>query len=200
MNRRRSTNKQQLQQYLQDRSENLWRTLRVYVLRAGLGDETTSATVASELLNDVAVEALQHPERYSPSRPPKAWLLGIAANLIRRKQVELQRLHHREPLLRDLYAEDVESDDELFDRMCSISDSDPAHTVEQNEQLSLLLEGLSPGDKHILKSAILHDMDGDTLSRELNISPGAARVRLHRALRRLRAINQLLKEANNGQQ
>jgi DNA-directed RNA polymerase specialized sigma24 family protein len=37
-----------------------------------------------------------------------------------------------------------------------------------------------------LRLAVLHDLTGEALAQELGIKPGAARVRLHRALNRLR--------------
>ncbi|MBX3061605.1 MAG: hypothetical protein KF726_01440 [Anaerolineae bacterium] len=45
---------------------------------------------------------------------------------------------------------------------------------------------VSVEDARLLKLAVLHDLDGDELAQELGITAGAARVRLHRALRRLR--------------
>ena len=81
------------------KSNSLTGILRVYALRAGLaGDEDTTG----ELLNSVVVEALAHAQRYDPARPPRAWLLGIAANLVHRRQVEMARLNQREPLASDL--------------------------------------------------------------------------------------------------
>ena len=77
-------NRQRLIHFLDAEMESLTGILRVYVQRAGLagGEDTTS-----ELLNSVVVEALTHAQRYDPTRPPRAWLLGIAANLVRRRQV-----------------------------------------------------------------------------------------------------------------
>lgn len=79
-------NRTRLRQFIEAEAGVLTRTLGFYLSRAGL---TISA---EELLSEVVVEALKHEERFNPARPPRAWLLGIGANLIRRKQAELARL------------------------------------------------------------------------------------------------------------
>jgi RNA polymerase sigma factor (sigma-70 family) len=49
-----------------------------------------------------------------------------------------------------------------------------------------MIDGLRPDDRNVLELAFLRDLDGEALAKELGIRPGAARVRLHRALLRLR--------------
>lgn len=158
------------------------RTLDVYLRRAGL------SISAGELLNDVVIEALKHEARFNQQRQPRAWLLGIAANLIRRKQAELARLDRREPLARDLYPGDEPSDDEVFDWLAVFASGSITSLaeLEANETVNRLLAGVSADDARVLRLAILSGMDGETLAGELGITPGAARVRLHRALNRLR--------------
>jgi RNA polymerase sigma-70 factor (ECF subfamily) len=169
-----------LRQFIEDESHVLTRTLGFYLNRAGL------PVSAPDLLNDVIVEALKHEDRFNPARQPRAWLLGIAANLIRRKQAELVRLNWREPLARDLYPTDESSDDDLFDALAAFTSTDSLEALESNEAVNVLLAGVSEDDAYILRLAILSDLDGEALARELGVTPGAARVRLHRALNRLR--------------
>jgi RNA polymerase sigma factor (sigma-70 family) len=169
-----------LRQFIEEESHVLTRTLGFYLSRAGL---TVSA---SELLNEVVVEALEHEDRFNPARQPRAWLLGIAVNLIRRKQSELARLNWREPLARDLYPGDEPSDDEVFEWLAAFTEVGTLEALEINEAANALLAGVSPEDAYLLRLAILSGLDGDALARELGISAGAARVRLHRALNRLR--------------
>lgn len=173
-------NRTRLRQFIEEETPVLTRTLGIYLSRAGL---TISA---SELLSEVVVEALEHEARFDPARQPRAWLLGIAANLIRRKQAELARLDRREPLARDLYPGAEPSDDEVFDWLDGMSAVDPHLTLDGNDDVSALLARVSPEDAMVLRLAVLHGLDGETLARELGVSPGAARVRLHRALERLR--------------
>jgi RNA polymerase sigma-70 factor (ECF subfamily) len=177
-----------LKQFIDGESEVLLGTLRYYVVRAGLADGRDAAPAAVELLNEVVVEALEHADRFRPSGQPMAWLLGIAANLIKRKQAKRAIWNRREPLVRDLYggAQGDLSEDEFYDRVASLAVGDPTVEWEANEAASAILAPLSEGDRHVLSLAILHDMNGEELAQELGIKPGAARVRLYRALRRLR--------------
>jgi RNA polymerase sigma-70 factor (ECF subfamily) len=135
---------------------------------------------------------LEHADRFDPNGQPRAWLQGIAANLIKRRQAKRARLNRREPLVRDLYDSDSEliSDEEIFDYFATLVDTtnDPSQMMESDEAVSALLEGIPPNEQRVLQLAIVTGLDGKTLARELGISPGAARVRLHRALNNLRHI------------
>ena len=183
-----AANQDLLRQFIAGESEALLGTLRYYVVRAGLADGRDTALAAVELLNKVVVEALEHADRFKPSGQPMAWLLGIAANLIRRGQAERVIRNRREPLVRDLYsgAQDALSEDELFDRVSSLAAGGPIEDWEANEAASAILAHVSEGDRRVLRLAVLHDLNGKALAQELGIKPGAARVRLHRALNRLR--------------
>ncbi len=183
----------ELRQFIADEGEALLRTLRFYLYRAGLttqGQPLESA--ARELLNDVVAEALAHEDRFRPGAKPRPWLLGIAANLVKRRQVELARRDRREPLARDLLPDDGLSDDDLFDWLAGVSPD----MSESDEAVRAILSGVSPEDQRVLRLAILGGLDGAALGRALDISAGAARVRLHRALNRLRASYH--KEAQDG--
>lgn len=179
-----------LRQYIEIERERLLPVLRLYLYKAGLAQSESLAASAQELLNEVVVEALAHAERFDPARSPQAWLLGIAANLIKRQQVALAKQTRREALIHDLYpASEILSQDEAFDLLLAASDeSDPAHRYEAHEQVTLLLERLSEDEQKVLRLAILHEMDGAGVAAALGISAGAARVRLFRALNRLRQI------------
>ena len=93
--------------------------------------------------------------------------------------------------MRDLYAqtEDTLSDEELFDQLPTVTEGS-LQELEVNEEINHVLAGLSPSDAEVLRLAILYDMDGAALGKALRISAGAARVRLHRALNRLRSAMQ----------
>jgi RNA polymerase sigma-70 factor (ECF subfamily) len=183
----RATEKSRLRQFIAEETDALHGALRYYLLRAGLTDQPLDSA-AGELLNDVVVEALEHEDRFRAGGQPRAWLLGIAANLVKRRQVESARRARREPLLRDLYpGEETASDDDLFDWLASLTDVSSAEELDANEAVNAILSGVSPDDGHILRLAILHGLDGEALGAALNVTPGAARVRLHRALNRLRA-------------
>ncbi len=179
--------RQRLEQYVNAESGSLLKTLRYYVTRAGLATGAGIGQAADEILSEMVVEAFATADRLKPDIHPKPWLLGIAANLVKRRQTELAKRERREPLMRDLYAQtqDTLSDEELFDLLPVVT-TESQEELEDNEQVTQMLAGLAPSDAELLKLAILHDMNGNELGKALGISPGAARVRLHRALNRLR--------------
>lgn len=173
-----------LRRFVAEQHTTLISTLRLFLLKANL---PAADDAAHDLLNDVVLEALQHADRFDRTRQAMAWLLGIAANLIRRRQLDAARRDYREPLIRDLYGarQHELSDDELFDKLAL-----PAQPSEPDQPDSPLplIKSLSTADQQVLTLAILHDMDGAALAKALNVAPGTARVRLHRAIQRLRSI------------
>lgn len=180
-----AANRDRLRAYIAAESGRLLRTLRLYVLRAGLAEARDAHTAASELLNEVVIEALADAHRFDAARDAGAWLFGIAANLIRRKQSTAARREWREPLVGDMFPDDGLSEEDLFDRVAAFA-APPDDEPDAALAVAQLLRPLSPDDRRVLQLAILHDLDGEALAHVLAISPGAARVRLHRALRRLR--------------
>jgi RNA polymerase sigma-70 factor (ECF subfamily) len=181
-------NRTLLRRFIEEHAETLLGTLRYYIARAGLAKRQGATLAAVELLNEVTVEALEHADRFRPSGQPMAWLLGIAANLIKRKQAGRATRNRREPLVRDLYphARAAISEDELFDRLAALDVSDLAQDLEASEGVSAILAHVSENDQRVLRLAVLHDLNGRELAQALGVTPGAARVRLHRALNRLR--------------
>jgi RNA polymerase sigma factor (sigma-70 family) len=181
-------NQSLLRHFIEEETTALLGTLQFYVVRAGLVNGQGATLAAVELLNKVVVEALEHADRFRPSGQPMAWLLGIAANLIKREQAERARRERREPLVRDLYPslQDTLSEDELFDRLATLAATDPGKALERDDAVSAILGHVSENDQTVLRLAILYGLDGRAVAQELGIKPGAARVRLHRALNRLR--------------
>jgi RNA polymerase sigma-70 factor (ECF subfamily) len=189
--------RKRLESFIESEGDSMAKTLRYYVLRAGLASGSEIARMTDDLFNDMVVEALRTADRLKPDVHPKPWLLGIAANLIKRRQSEMAKRDRREPLMRDLYPdlEDTLSDDELFD-LLPVTSHSRIEDVEADETITQLLSGLSKSDADLLRRAILHDMSGEALAKELGVSPVAARVRLHRAIQRLRTA-QTAQEGNH---
>src|SRR5512142_395850 len=136
-------NRYRLRQFLETESTNLAHTLRLYAWRAGLPADENAV---GDLLDQAVVEALNHAERYDPSRSPRAWLLGIAANLVRREQAALARLSAREPLAADLAPENrLLSEEEIFERLAlltpaaSASGDDPPEDAALRRQVQAAL-------------------------------------------------------------
>lgn len=183
-----SATKQQLVVFLTENTAPLLGTIRSYVQRMGLARGADVPTVALEVLQEAVVEALDHADRFKPTGQPMAWLLGIALNVIRRKKADSVKRARREMSITDLSTTQDEplSEGELFDQIASYSATEPEHDIEANEQASFMLALVSPEDQHILRLAFLYDFDREVLATQLGLTPVAARVRLHRALGRLR--------------
>jgi RNA polymerase sigma factor (sigma-70 family) len=178
-----------LQELIETEHEQLVKTLGHYIFYSGLTNGSGIETLAEELLNEVVVEALRHAHRLKPDVHPKAWLLGIAINLIKRRQSDLARRERREPLIRDLLNEDEMnfSDDELFEQLPN-ANTDNVDDWEAKEDFDQLLAQLPRSEGDLLRLAYFHDMSGEALAEMLHIQPAAARMRLHRAIRRLRSL------------
>lgn len=184
-----TTGKYQLLAYIQEHTATLLGTLRLFVSRSGVASGTEVPAVALELLQETVVEALAHVDRYQVDKQPMAWLLGIAINLIKRRKVAHIRLAQREVLLGHLAQQTSQqfSEADLLDQLLPSAHSGPEQEVEGEEQVQHILALVSNEDQHILRLAFLEDFDDEALASRLVISPGAARMRLHRALKRLRS-------------
>ncbi len=176
----------QLRHLIERETQTLQTVFRRYLLKAGLTTPPQAQSAAEELLNEVVVEVMSHPERLETVRAPVAWMLGIGANLIRRRCTARER--QREMLVRDLFSEiqGGMSDADLFDLFSDLATALPDKEVESKELINRLLAHVSEADQHVLRLAILNGLNGDMVAAELQTTPGAARVRLHRALDRLR--------------
>lgn len=178
----------QLSRFIAEQADEILPTLRFYVVRAGLAQGARAMQLALELLDELTVAALEGAARFQAERGARPWLLGIAANLIRRKQAALARLEQREPLAADLVvdADGVLDEGAFFDRLTAQDGDDPERSFLADEALQRHLQRLSPGDRQVLRLAVVAGFNGSDLAAALGVSPGAARVRLHRALIRLR--------------
>lgn len=178
-----------LDDYLQEHSASLLGTLQSYVLRMGLAAGPMMREIVQEVFQESVVEALASIERYNPRMSLRPWFLGIAVNVIkRRKTLQAQRFQH-EVSLGQLAGQHSELPDEnaVLDALLPPEMSGPAQMVEANEETAALLALVSAEDQQILRLAVLEGHQHISLAQELHTTPGAARVRLHRALSRLRA-------------
>lgn len=133
---------------------------------------------AEDVTSVVFMKALRSFERYDSSRSsPKTWLLRIARNAVTDHLRSLRRrgsLHVSLDRIPDLVA-DVPSHDER---------------VIKQERIQRLLNGtrtLRKADQEILSLRYGAGLDNTEIAEHLNISNNAVAVRLHRALKRLKA-------------
>ncbi len=184
-----ANSKSQLMKSIQDNIQPLLGTLRAYVQRFGLASGAEVYDVALEVLQDTVIEALDSADRFISAKSPMAWLLGIAINVIKRKKVEKAKRYQRELLFSHLSERYPELSDEsdLLDQLIPPSSVGTEQTFVANEQAQALLSLVPAEDQEILRLAILEDVGRESLAQRLGIPPGTARMRLHRALRRLRS-------------
>ena len=181
--------KRVLLDFLTDNTGPLLGTLRSYVQRMGLAQGEAVPPTALEVLQETVIEALDHSDRFDLSRQPMAWLLGIAMNVIKRKKVERAKHYKHEfsiGQLTQFHGESL-SEGEYFELVAPLVFAGPEMDVEADEQAANILALVSAEDRQILRMAYVYEFERESLAQQLGISPGAARVRLHRALTRLRA-------------
>jgi len=190
-----------LARFIEENAASLMITLRGYVRKAHLVPDNNEAVqeAAFELLDEVYVEALKTISHFDPSRPPRAWLLGIANNLVLRKRESKKTQSQREKTVSDLRRADQEelTDEDVLDRLATLSHEGPEPGVIASEQFEYLLSLVSEGDRQLLRLAIELDLDGQSLAQALGCSYNAALVRLCRARQHLRgAIERQRGESN----
>jgi len=183
-----ASNNTKIIEFINENVASLLGIIRSYVKRMGLASGEDVPAVAVEVLQEVVLEALDHADRFNPTGQPMAWLLGIAINVIKRNKAELIKRSQRELSMSDmsLMQEDHLSESELFDQLAAHSSAEPDQEIAANEQAELLLSLVSPEDQRILMLAFVQGFEREALAQKLGISPGATRVRLHRALKGLR--------------
>lgn len=175
-----------LRQFLQENTPLLLGIIRSYVVRTGLARGEAVQSVAVDILQDTVIEALAHADRLNTETQPRAWFLAIAANILRRKKAEAAK-QQREVLVSDMAErQDAIDESDFFDLITSRVQPGPEQQIEMDEQIAEMLSLVSSDEQEVLRLAFLRDLDTNMLAQALNISPGAARVRLHRALNKLR--------------
>ncbi len=134
--------------------------------------------VAEDVTSVVFMKALRAFGRYDPSRAsPKTWLLRIARNAVTDHLRSLKRkgsLHVSLDRIPDLVA-DIPSHEER---------------VIKQERIQRLLNGartLRKADQEVLSLRYGAGLDNSEIADHLGISNNAVAVRLHRALKRLKA-------------
>ncbi|MFG1676965.1 RNA polymerase sigma factor [Micromonospora sp. NPDC049282] len=136
--------------------------------------------VAEDLVAQTFLVAFEQRARYDVSRPnARAWLYGIATNLLRR--------HHRdeERLFRSLARTGT---DALADPCPSDRILDRLDASALSQRLAAVLAGLPAAERDVLLLHAWADLDLEEVGRALDIPAGTVRSRLHRARKRLRPL------------
>lgn len=173
-----------LNRFLQEHAAALKNILSVYVLRAGLATGANVQLVTEEVFQDTVLQVMNLGERFVAVQQPRAWFIRVALNVIQRKRVSLAKRYRFEVLTSGLASETGMSEGDVLEHLATIAG--PEQAFESNEQVREMLSLVSPEDARILSLIVLYDCDAATVARQLGIRPEAVRVRLHRALQRLR--------------
>ena len=137
-----------------------------------------SRETAEDVTSEVFMKALRSIRRYDPDRAaPRTWLLRIARNAVTDHLRSLQRrgsLHVSLDRVPDLGAD---------------TPSQEARVLKQERIQSLLNASrtLRESDQEVLSLRYGSGLDNTEIAEHLGITPNAVAVRLHRALKRLRA-------------
>ncbi len=148
-------------------------------LRAWLRRETESIEVANDLTAETFAQALVSLRRFRGSTDPQAvaWLYGIGRNLLfqyrRRQRVETAARRRLDMPLRDYGG--YEEADELVDARRLAADLRDA------------LGALSGAERAALDLRVVQELTFDEVAERLAVASPAARMRVTRALRALRA-------------
>jgi RNA polymerase sigma-70 factor (ECF subfamily) len=133
-------------------------------LRRWLQRETGSREKATDLTAETFAQALVSMRRFRGG-DQRAWLYGIARNLLSqsRRRERVEDAARRKLGMPDRVWSDSEVDDRAVD-----------------------LDGLPDHERAALELHVIEELPYDEVARRLSITPGTARMRVHRALRRLR--------------
>lgn len=173
--------------FLQENAAAFREIAHVYVVRMGLAHKGESTTLADEVFQDATLEVLAHPERLMASRQPRAWFMGVMANIVKRRRASAIKREHFEVVMSDLRRPpEIENDDDLLDYLVHQYSPGPEEAVETGSQLEEMFALISNTDAELLRLALIHELQAEKLGALLKITPATARVRVHRALRRLR--------------
>lgn len=180
-----------LQRFLQENAVSLQGILRGYVVKMGLATGEQVELVTAEIFQDAVLETLTHAERFNPDMQARPWFLAIAANILKRHRADSLKRARFEVRADYLVRQpEQENEQDVLERMMAASTgtaSGPEQTLLARESVRELLALVSSQDAQLLHLALVQGWDANALGILLHVSPGTARVRLHRALNRMRA-------------
>lgn len=179
-----------LQHFLQENAASLQAIICGYVAKTDLARDNNIEALAAEIFQDAVLETLAHAERFDPQRQARPWFLAIAINVLKRHQATYFKRSRFEVLTGGLVKRTAqESEQDLLDQIMgarSVTEG-PEQALVAHESADELLALVEPEDAQLLNMALIQGWDANTLGQTMGITPGAARVRVHRALSRLRA-------------
>ncbi len=146
---------------------------------------TGSTSDAEDLLQEVFLKLLEHLPTYTHENKFEHWLFRIAANLARdrgRKQTRRGQIISLtgKDLQESGMAETLPAPDQPPDAALQQS--------EQNDRLQQALEQLTEADREIIMLRHFSEMSFKEIAQQFDIPIGTALARVHRGLKKLKAI------------
>ncbi len=134
---------------------------------------------AADLTAEIFLAAIDSAHRYRPRRgTPKAWLFGIARVLVANDRRQRRRERAREEKFRG----SALLDEEDAARMDARIDA-----AAQSRRLYAAMDRLTEAERAVLELVAIDELTVAEAAAAVGVRAGAARVRLYRARRRLRA-------------
>lgn len=162
-----------------DAFEDFYRT-HIEAVQGFIVRRVADPYLAADLTADVFLAAIDSADFYRPKRgAPIGWLFGIARNVVaaeHRRSVRERRAASRIPPSAELVA----SDD--LARLHQRIDAEA-----ERRRLYLAMNRLSPGERAVLELVALDGLAVQEAARALGLRAATARVRLHRARRRMQS-------------
>lgn len=170
--------------------------LRVYVYRFGLAEGgSVLEAVADEILEITLETAVKLMDEFDPNLNPYSWLLTIAINALRNYRRKIFREEKHVDTITDSPAPKARNNSDLeTDWSTMPEDEKLEHLLDHRGQTSLedelfgvddLLSLVNKNDRTVLRLAYVDGMGEADLAAVLNVSHGAAAMRLSRARKRL---------------
>ncbi|MCW5876710.1 MAG: sigma-70 family RNA polymerase sigma factor [Anaerolineales bacterium] len=130
---------------------------------------------AEDAAQETFLRAFRHLRRYDPQRKFATWLLSIAANYC------IDQHRRARPTLTALDEGPLEPAEK------APGPEGRALAREQRDEVQALLAGLAPRDRAAIILYYWYDHSYEEIARQLSISQGALKTRMHRARRSLAA-------------
>ena len=152
-------------------SENLENLQRFVARRVGDPER------AADLTADIFLAAIESAHRYRPQSTPRAWLYGIARVVVAEDRRRSAHEGVREKRLRGSALLDEEEEARIERRI---------DAAAQSRQLYEAMNCLSEDERAVLELVAIDELSVAEAAAVVDVSPVTARVRLHRARRKLR--------------
>ena len=190
------SNRELLNEAVVTRLDQLKNAVRVYVFRFGLAEGgPVLEGVADEILEITLETAVKLMDEFDPNLNPYSWLLTIAINALRNYRRKIIREENHVGSITDTPAPKARNNTDLEIAWSAMPEDEKLERLlDHREQTSLedqlfavedLLSLVKENDRTVLRLAYVDGMGEADLAAVLNVSQGAAAMRLSRARKRL---------------